>query len=253
MNAGGTRKLAGIGQRVIHGGAHVGTVVVVEDAESIRDVLEPVYAALELDWDPATVGRWNARGKRSTTRCWRPTRRATSSSVVARSRNARTWPDSGSRPRPQAPLAPRSPPPRPPPAARPPAAGRGPCRGSLSAGRPGSPRPWRGRRGRLTNGSSRPWITVVGTRTECSPAVRSPEARSPPLAAGAGGVVVALVGRGGQFADARLVERKAGRRDHLDTRDEVVDEAPAVAGRPAQQHAPAALRPARRPVPRSST
>jgi octanoyl-[GcvH]:protein N-octanoyltransferase len=41
---------------VIHGGAHVGTVVVVDDAESIRNVLEPVYAALELDWDPATVG-----------------------------------------------------------------------------------------------------------------------------------------------------------------------------------------------------
>jgi hypothetical protein len=34
----------------------VGTVVVVDDAESIRSVLEPVYAALELDWDPATVG-----------------------------------------------------------------------------------------------------------------------------------------------------------------------------------------------------
>jgi octanoyl-[GcvH]:protein N-octanoyltransferase len=56
VNAGGRRKLAGIGQRVIHGGAHVGTVVVVEDAESIRRVLEPVYAALRLDWDPATVG-----------------------------------------------------------------------------------------------------------------------------------------------------------------------------------------------------
>jgi lipoate-protein ligase A len=59
VNAGGTRKLAGIGQRVIHGGAHVGTVVVVEDAESIRRVLEPVYAALELDWDPDTVGAVN--------------------------------------------------------------------------------------------------------------------------------------------------------------------------------------------------
>jgi hypothetical protein len=56
VNEGGKRKLAGIGQRVIHGGAHVGTVVVVDDAESIRSVLEPVYAALELDWDPATVG-----------------------------------------------------------------------------------------------------------------------------------------------------------------------------------------------------
>lgn len=56
VNAGGRRKLAGTGQRVIHGGAHVGTIVVAEDAESIRAVLEPVYAALELDWDPATVG-----------------------------------------------------------------------------------------------------------------------------------------------------------------------------------------------------
>ena len=61
VNAGGTRKLAGIGQRVIHGGAHVGTVVVVEDAESIRRVLEPVYAALELDWDPDTVGAVDRR------------------------------------------------------------------------------------------------------------------------------------------------------------------------------------------------
>jgi octanoyl-[GcvH]:protein N-octanoyltransferase len=56
VNAGGTRKLAGVGQRVISGGAHVGTVVVAEDAASIRRVLEPVYAALELDWDPATAG-----------------------------------------------------------------------------------------------------------------------------------------------------------------------------------------------------
>jgi octanoyl-[GcvH]:protein N-octanoyltransferase len=56
VNAEGKRKLAGIGQRVIHGGAHVGTVVVAQDAESIRTVLEPVYAALGLDWDPATVG-----------------------------------------------------------------------------------------------------------------------------------------------------------------------------------------------------
>jgi lipoate-protein ligase A len=56
VNAGGTRKLAGVGQRVISGGAHVGTVIVAEDAESVRRVLDPVYAALELTWDPATVG-----------------------------------------------------------------------------------------------------------------------------------------------------------------------------------------------------
>jgi octanoyl-[GcvH]:protein N-octanoyltransferase len=56
VNADGRRKLAGTGQRVIHGGAHVGTVVVADGGESIRAVLEPVYTALELDWDPATVG-----------------------------------------------------------------------------------------------------------------------------------------------------------------------------------------------------
>jgi lipoate-protein ligase A len=56
VNAGGRTKLAGLGQRLIAGGAHVGAVIVVEDADLVRTVLEPVYAALELDWDPATVG-----------------------------------------------------------------------------------------------------------------------------------------------------------------------------------------------------
>ena len=56
VNAGGARKLAGIGQRVVAGGAHVGTVIVAEDGASVRRVLEPVYEALALDWDPATVG-----------------------------------------------------------------------------------------------------------------------------------------------------------------------------------------------------
>jgi octanoyl-[GcvH]:protein N-octanoyltransferase len=56
VNASGTHKLAGVGQRVISGGAHVGTVIVAEDAGSVARVLEPVYAALELAWDPATVG-----------------------------------------------------------------------------------------------------------------------------------------------------------------------------------------------------
>jgi hypothetical protein len=31
-------------------------VIVVDGAERVRAVLEPVYAALELDWDPRTVG-----------------------------------------------------------------------------------------------------------------------------------------------------------------------------------------------------
>ena len=56
VNAGGKRKLAGIGQRVVAGGAHVGTVIVVDDGAAVRRVLEPVYRALELEWDPATVG-----------------------------------------------------------------------------------------------------------------------------------------------------------------------------------------------------
>jgi hypothetical protein len=31
-------------------------VVVASGADAIRDVLEPVYDALGIDWDPATVG-----------------------------------------------------------------------------------------------------------------------------------------------------------------------------------------------------
>ena len=56
VNARGRRKLAGIGQRLISGAAHVGAVLIVNDAREVRRVLEPVYAALELDWDPATAG-----------------------------------------------------------------------------------------------------------------------------------------------------------------------------------------------------
>ena len=56
VNAGGRTKLAGIGQRLITGAAHVGAVVVVEGSDAIREVLIPVYRALGLDWDPATVG-----------------------------------------------------------------------------------------------------------------------------------------------------------------------------------------------------
>jgi octanoyl-[GcvH]:protein N-octanoyltransferase len=56
VNAGGARKLAGIGQRVIAGGSHTGAVVVVAGAARVREGLEPVYRALALDWDPATVG-----------------------------------------------------------------------------------------------------------------------------------------------------------------------------------------------------
>jgi hypothetical protein len=56
VNAGGRRKLAGVGQRLGTGAAHVGAVVVVRGADAVRDVLERVYAALDVDWTPATVG-----------------------------------------------------------------------------------------------------------------------------------------------------------------------------------------------------
>jgi len=56
VNAGGRRKLVGIGQRMIRGAAHIGFVIAVRDAEAVRAVLEPVYAALDLEWNPETVG-----------------------------------------------------------------------------------------------------------------------------------------------------------------------------------------------------
>jgi octanoyl-[GcvH]:protein N-octanoyltransferase len=56
VNARGTAKLAGIGQRVIVGGAHVGGVIVVRGAARIREVLTPIYEALEIEWEPATTG-----------------------------------------------------------------------------------------------------------------------------------------------------------------------------------------------------
>jgi octanoyl-[GcvH]:protein N-octanoyltransferase len=56
VNARGTAKLAGIGQRVVGGGSHTGVVLVVEGEDRINAVLEPVYTALGLDWNPAASG-----------------------------------------------------------------------------------------------------------------------------------------------------------------------------------------------------
>ena len=56
VNARGRVKLAGIGQRMISGAAHLGGVVVVERAHLVRAAIDPVYAALGLDWEPATAG-----------------------------------------------------------------------------------------------------------------------------------------------------------------------------------------------------
>lgn len=57
VNLDGARKVAGIGQRLLRRSAHTGGVLVVGDAADIREVLIDVYAAMELAWDPATVGQ----------------------------------------------------------------------------------------------------------------------------------------------------------------------------------------------------
>lgn len=61
VNAGGRVKVMGVGQRLIRGAAHVGGVVVVDRGDRIRDVLIPVYRALDLDWDPRTSGSLSDR------------------------------------------------------------------------------------------------------------------------------------------------------------------------------------------------
>lgn len=49
-------KLAGVAQHVSKGVALVGAIVLVTDHESVAAVLDPVYEALEVPFDPATVG-----------------------------------------------------------------------------------------------------------------------------------------------------------------------------------------------------
>ncbi|MET1064524.1 MAG: lipoate--protein ligase family protein [Arthrobacter sp.] len=49
-------KLAGTAQRVVSGGWLFSSVIIVENSAPIRAVLEASYAALGLDWDPATAG-----------------------------------------------------------------------------------------------------------------------------------------------------------------------------------------------------
>jgi hypothetical protein len=40
----------------VSGGVHVGGVVVVDGSAAVRDILVPVYGALDLDWRPETTG-----------------------------------------------------------------------------------------------------------------------------------------------------------------------------------------------------
>jgi lipoate-protein ligase A len=56
VNARGAVKLAGIGQRIVAGGSHTGVVLVVSGEQRINDVLRPVYAALDIPWDPRMTG-----------------------------------------------------------------------------------------------------------------------------------------------------------------------------------------------------
>jgi lipoate-protein ligase A len=56
VNAGGVRKLMGVGQRLVSGGVHVGGVIVVAEPERVNAVLVPVYDALGLDWRPEATG-----------------------------------------------------------------------------------------------------------------------------------------------------------------------------------------------------
>ena len=66
VNAGGARKLMGVGQRLARHAAHVGGVIVVNGADRVRDVLVPVYAALGIEWDPETVGAVDQFAPRTT-------------------------------------------------------------------------------------------------------------------------------------------------------------------------------------------
>ncbi|MBV8712382.1 MAG: hypothetical protein JOY56_11420 [Solirubrobacterales bacterium] len=56
VNARGQIKLIGAAQRIIRGAWLLSSVVVVDGAIALRAVLEDVYAALELDWNPDTTG-----------------------------------------------------------------------------------------------------------------------------------------------------------------------------------------------------
>jgi lipoate-protein ligase A len=56
VNARGRVKLIGAAERIVRGAWLHSSVIVVEGAARLRVVLEEVYAALGLAWDPSTVG-----------------------------------------------------------------------------------------------------------------------------------------------------------------------------------------------------
>ncbi len=56
INLYGKYKVVGVGQRLVRGAAHVGGVIVVQGADELRRVLDPVYRQLDLPWDPRVAG-----------------------------------------------------------------------------------------------------------------------------------------------------------------------------------------------------
>lgn len=56
VNLDGAIKVMGVGQRLARHAAHIGGVVVVDDAALVNDVLVPVYEALGLAMDPEATG-----------------------------------------------------------------------------------------------------------------------------------------------------------------------------------------------------
>ena len=56
VNAEGRIKLAGVGQRMIRGAAHIGFVILVSGAGLVAEVLGPVYRELGLEFRPESVG-----------------------------------------------------------------------------------------------------------------------------------------------------------------------------------------------------
>ncbi len=58
----GRWKLFGVGQRIVANASHVGGVLVVDGADEIRSVLEPVYEALGVQWRPEVTGDLRGSG-----------------------------------------------------------------------------------------------------------------------------------------------------------------------------------------------
>lgn len=56
INARDQVKLVGVGQRSVGGASHLGGVIVCENEHHTRQILQPVYQALEARFDPSTCG-----------------------------------------------------------------------------------------------------------------------------------------------------------------------------------------------------